>query len=434
MANFTDASATKALNEDKYINKLYDTSLSTNKDTLSGYYKDNTGFLDTEQKRAQGQTADYVARTNVEADKAAGNFQEAPVGRGTLDAPRDTGGQEALTRWNQRQADVTALQTQQSIADAEIQRQRSLLAQEYQRAIQQAQADNDMQRAQALYDAAKAEEDQLLALRKEAGVLMAQKGDRSILEELKGGTLPQPDTTSESWAEALKNEESINKIYDAQAESQRLEQEGALERQLSDLYAQRDKAQRATDQQLTQAYVDAQRRMQAQNENMNAHGLGSGAQEQARLARDMGLQAELTRLRTLQGAASAAAGVQGLDLARTYRDAAAKQQAQTEQARAKALYDAAEGEEQRLVDTQKFLGEQYAKKNDYSILGALYGLTPEQLKKLKPAPGGGEEESPRYYRNPEDGLGSLDDDKGKKPTPAIQDANPEIIKWLNGLR
>jgi len=453
MANFTKASATQALNEDQYINKLYDTGLKTNQDTLSGYYKDNTALLDAEQKRAQSQTADYVARTNVEADKAAGSFQETPrLSRGAQD-------QEALTRWNQRQADVTALGAQQTAADAEIERQRNLLAQEYQRAIQKAQADNDMQRAQALYEAAQAEEDQLLSLRKEAAAYMSSVGDTSLLRAMRNGSLPKPDTASESWPEVLKNEEAINKIYDAQARSQRLEQEGALERKLSDLYAQRDKAERATDRQLTQAYVNAQKQASGQNERLNASGLSSGAQAQAGLARDMGLQAELTRLRTLQADSSTAAGVQGLDLARTYRDAAAKQQAQTEQDRAKALYDAAEGEEQRLIDTQRFLGKQFGQYGSYGILGKLYGLTKDQIDRLQGTgayawSGGDGGYSSGSPADPDNNIGSLGDRvngnyqryqsylKDKKsestekqnPTPAIQNSNPELIKWINGLR
>lgn len=59
---------------------------------------------------------------------------------------------------------------------------------EYSAAIAKAQADNDYQRAQALYNAAKADEDQLMQMQKEAGNLMAGVGDYSILAKLYGLT------------------------------------------------------------------------------------------------------------------------------------------------------------------------------------------------------------------------------------------------------
>jgi hypothetical protein len=53
---------------------------------------------------------------------------------------------------------MTALRAQQQASDAEVERQRSLLGQEYASAIRQAQADNDMAKAQALYDRATVED------------------------------------------------------------------------------------------------------------------------------------------------------------------------------------------------------------------------------------------------------------------------------------
>ena len=55
---------------------------------------------------------------------------------------------------NQQKKNVTTMKTVQSEADAEIERQRKLLGEQYAAAIKKAQADNDMLRAQQLYEAA----------------------------------------------------------------------------------------------------------------------------------------------------------------------------------------------------------------------------------------------------------------------------------------
>ena len=61
--------------------------------------------------------------------------------------------------------------------------------------------------------------------------------------------------------------------------------------------------------------------------------------------------------------------------------------------RAEALLEAAKNEEQALVDQQKTVGQQMANQNDYSVLGALYGLTPDQIDLLQ----GTGSYAPSYY-------------------------------------
>lgn len=379
MATIKDTAATSALNEDQYINKLYDTSLDSQKKLLDQNLQENTGVLDQEKQNVQQQTDDNLQRTYVEATKAAGVYS----GPGT---PKISGGaaaQAGLSQWNQQAADTTALKGKQSEADMEIERQRQLLASQYSAAIKQAQADNDMQRAQQLYDAAKAEEAQLLAYRKQAATLLAGKGDNSIMESIANGETPARDTTSETWEEALKNEEALNKVYDAQMESQR---QGLLmdyQKNLSDLEAQQAQQRAQTDKDLTQTYVDALRKAKNYAEVQNAYGQGSGAQAQARLAQDTQLQKALTDLRGVQMGKDAQAGMDRLGIGQTYRDAIAKANAENEAKRVQALFDAAEKEEQTLMENQEFVGQQYAKNNDYSILGKLYGLTQDQIDRLQ---------------------------------------------------
>ena len=63
-------------------------------------------------------------------------------------------GQAVLAQNNQQQSDWNALGAAQAAAQAEIERQRTLLGQEYQAQINQAIAENNMNKAEMLYEEA----------------------------------------------------------------------------------------------------------------------------------------------------------------------------------------------------------------------------------------------------------------------------------------
>ena len=385
MASLYDTSATKALNEDAYINKLYDGNLDAQKKALQQGYDNSVKQLTTGQQNTQKQTSDYVKRAYVEGQRAAGHVQKptpsipAPgLGNGGASA------QARLTIGNQQQKNVSMLNNQQTVAELEYERQRKLLADKYESQIKQAQADNDMNRAQALYDAAKAEEEQLRTLRQSAAALMATKGDNSIYDSIARGDSVERDTTSETWDSVLKNEESINKIYDAQLESERQAAEIAHKQSMSELDAKQQAAVRETDKNLTNAYVDALKKSKNYQEVQNAYGQGSGAAMQARLAREAGLTEKLTELRKLQQTKDAKNEMDKAEQVASLGDKLADSQQSIDKNRAKALYDAAEKEEQNLIADQQLVGNQYAKNGDYTMLARLYGLTPEQLARLIP--------------------------------------------------
>ena len=204
----------------------------------------------------------------------------------------------------------------------------------------------------------------------------------------------------------LKNEEALNKVYDAQMESQR---QGLLmdyQKNLSDLEAQQAHQRAQTDKNLTQTYVDALRKAKNYAEVQNAYGQGSGAQAQARLAQDTELQKNLTDLRGVQMGADAKAGMDRFGIGQAYRDAIAKANADVELQRAKALFDAAEKEEQTLVGNQEFVGKQYAGQGNYSVLGKLYGLTQDQIDRMQGtgayAPVYYEDDTPAYRGSKEE--------------------------------
>jgi hypothetical protein len=395
MATLYDDSALNALNEKDYINKLYDSNTDAAKKLLQESYTNNSGFLNNEQNRVQQQTQENVNRTQVEAQTAQDQYTGPKL---TLGASQ----QEALSRGNAQQANVTSLQQKQSDADAEIERQRQLLASQYSTAIKQAQADNDMQRAQQLYNAAKEEEAKLLALRQNASSVLAEKGDTSIRDALLRGETPSADYSGQTWEQVLKNEAALNEIYNKQLESERLGLQMEYEEDMSDLAAKQRKEQAKTDRDLTQTYVDALQKMKNYAEVQTAYGQGSGTAAAARIAQDTELQNALTNLRGVQMGRDADIGMEGLDISKDFRDRLYGSQDEINRKRAEELLKAAEQEEENLYNIQQQIGQQLARENNWSILGKLYGLNQDQIDRIQ----GTGAYAPVYYGGGGDDGGS----------------------------
>lgn len=379
MADFKDFTATSALNQDDYINKLYDKRQQSQQQLTQQNQQDSENFLSGQSHALSGQTDNYKHRTQVESQQAA---QQPTYPTKSLSA--GAAAQVGLSRGNQLQKDVSALDARQAQAQAEIDRQRQQLAQFYQTEIQRATAENDMQRAQQLYDAAKAEEKRLQSLRQEAAVYAQSRGDGSIMDSMVRGDAVQRDTTTQTMPEALKNEEAINKIYDANYQAQQLKLQQQRDSQLSNLEAQQLQQQRATDTALTDAYTAALQKSRNAAEAQAAYGMGSGTAAQAALARELGLQQDLTDLRTLQLGKDASAGMDAYDVTSAYRKALESANFENELKRAQSLYGAAEDEETNLINQQKWLAQQLAARGDHSVLDKLYGLTQEQIDRLYP--------------------------------------------------
>ena len=282
-----------------YINKLYDKVHDTTKQQLTDAYTANTGALDAQKETVQQQTQEYTDRTNTEAQKLAQAYKPQNVSD-------SINPQAALTIENQQRQNTAALQNQQQVANAEYERLRKLFADQYAAAIKQAQADNDMARAEQLLAAAKAKDSQLKAFATQMGT--------------------------------LDNEALINQLYDSALESERQQIAGQQAETLSALEAQRAANQRQTDQNLTQAYVNALKGSKSYNEVQNAYGLGSGNMAQAQLARETGLTADLTELRRAQLAADAELGAERITAQKSYADTLTKALQQNEEARAQAMY------------------------------------------------------------------------------------------------
>ena len=416
MASINDTAATSALNENQYINKVYDNVIDKQKNLLKENYTTAGGELDAEKQSVQQQTNTNLGRVNVEAQKIKEAYKGPKLSAGAQQ-------QAALAMDNQQKKNVTTMKTVQSEADAEIERQRKLLGEQYAAAIKKAQADNDMLRAQQLYEAAKAEDEQLLALKQEAGTRLAAMGDNSVLSSLLHGGAVQRDTTSETWAEVRKREGDINKIYDSALESDRQAAQMVLNEALSKIEAEQAAETATTDKNLTQTYVNALKNAKNYDEVQGAYGLGSGTLAQARLARALGLTGDLTEQRGVQMGHAAKRGQQRFSAGQVYRDAIAKSVETNENKRAQELYKAAEAEEQALVSTQKSVGEALAKQGNYSVLAKLWGLNQDQIDRLQgtgayaPSYGGGGSGG-RYY-----GDGGDDESYGN----SYEAVNPSVL-------
>lgn len=390
MANLRENRATSALNEDQYINKIYDQTHKNQQQAIQAGQTAVMGQVDAGQQFNREQTKQYQGRTKAEGDRAAQNIQKTvaqQMGRGNPSVGVQA--QAGLSMGNQQESNRRVLNDQQSQADAEYERQRKNLADLYSTKIKQAQEANDMQRAQALLDAARAEDEQLRQLRQQGSQLLSQRGDNSMLDSIVSGEPVQRDTASDSWNEVLAHEDAINKIYDAQIRQQQLGAEQQAREAMSDLEAQQQKGVRDTDAALNKIYVNALRSSQANREAQNASGQNSGTAVQDAIARQNAMTGELTEARRLQAVRDAQNQGQRIDKMRALQDAIQKAQAAGDEQRAKALYEAAEKEEQKLVDDQLFAGQQYARQGDYSILGKLFGMTPEQIARLNGGGNGG---------------------------------------------
>ena len=128
----------------EYINKMYNGSLESQKQTLASGYENNVSNIDASMEKQQKATDANLNRTYVEAAKAAKNYGEVQNAYGLTSGAM---AQARLAQDNQLQADLTALRAAQTDSDAQFARQRNLLAKEYSAAIAKAQADNDYQRA-----------------------------------------------------------------------------------------------------------------------------------------------------------------------------------------------------------------------------------------------------------------------------------------------
>lgn len=143
-----------------YIKAMYDASQKAQEEALRASYEKNTGALDYQQGKIAPM---YDAAANNAGAQAAiqrANFNESANASGLNTG---AGSQAELSMRNAEAANIASIRKAQADAQADLDYQRSQLTLEYQNAIREAIAKNELQKAQALYEEAKRVDESLVS-------------------------------------------------------------------------------------------------------------------------------------------------------------------------------------------------------------------------------------------------------------------------------
>lgn len=205
-----DYKTPSATSQEEMIRKMYEASLAANKSQLESDYNQNLSDLGAEEGKLGSIYYEQQRQAQAEADRNRQSFQEYANARGLNSG---TGGQAELAQQNQLSANMNNLRQSEAEKRAEIERQRHLLGQQYQSAIQKAQADNDLNLAKALYEE---------AVRVDESLTSAAKADADralqMFNILNSSVMSSAGSNASAYAELLGisggNTEQLNEMYD----------------------------------------------------------------------------------------------------------------------------------------------------------------------------------------------------------------------------
>lgn len=188
--------------QEDYIRQMYEANLAANKSQLESDYNQNLSDLGAEESKLGQIYYEQMRQAQAESDRNRQAFQEYANARGLNSG---TGGQAELAQQNQLSSNLNTLRQSEAEKRAEVERQRVLLGQQYQSAIQKAQAENDLAKAKALYEeavrvdeaisaASKADADRAMQIFSmlnntalSAAGTYASRGDMSLYQKLLAG-------------------------------------------------------------------------------------------------------------------------------------------------------------------------------------------------------------------------------------------------------
>lgn len=204
-----DYKTPSATSQEEMIRKMYEASLAANKSQLESDYNQNLSDLGAEEGKLGSIYYEQQRQAQAEADRNRQAFQEYANARGLNSG---TGGQAELAQQNQLSANMNNLRQSEAEKRAEIERQRVLLGQQYQSAIQKAQADNDLNLAKALYEE---------AVRVDESLTSAAKADADralqMFNILNSSVMSSAGSNASAYAELLGisggNTEQLNEMY-----------------------------------------------------------------------------------------------------------------------------------------------------------------------------------------------------------------------------
>lgn len=149
-----------ATSQEEYINGMYDAYRQQQEEALRSAYETNLANLDYQAGKLPGtyDAAAQQAATQAEINRA--NFNESAAASGINTG---AGSQVRLSQQNALLGNITAIRKAQADAQKDLDFQRTQLQNQYQNAIAEALAQNNLQRAQALYDEAKRVDESMVA-------------------------------------------------------------------------------------------------------------------------------------------------------------------------------------------------------------------------------------------------------------------------------
>lgn len=154
-----------------YINQMYAEALNSQMAQLESSYKQNVSDLDASSGKVDDTYTEQKRQTTGTNAQNAAAWREMANAYGLNSGAI---GQAALAQNNQLQSNLNTLESAQAAAQADIERQRVLLGQQYQLAIQQALSENNFNKAQTLYQEAVRQDEKLMQQQQFAANLALQ--------------------------------------------------------------------------------------------------------------------------------------------------------------------------------------------------------------------------------------------------------------------
>ena len=195
---------------DNLINEMYDAQIAGQKAKMEADYQAQLSDLQATQQQTAQKTQENLNRTAVESQKARLNFDETQNAYGISSGAMV---QARLAQDNALAQNLTTLRQTQQQADAEFERKRLTMGQQYQAAIIEAQANNDFQRANALLAEAKQKESELRTDRQNAAALVAGAGDYTLYQQLYGLSASQVAQLKAQWAKEQARKDKSSSSY-----------------------------------------------------------------------------------------------------------------------------------------------------------------------------------------------------------------------------
>ncbi len=151
LGGYGKPSGTGVRSYEEYIRQMQEAALQMQLESLKQAYEQNLAELDAQRQETDAAYTEQKRQTSGEAERQAANWRELANAYGLNSGAI---GQAVLAQNNQLQGDWNALGAAQAAAQAEIERQRTLLGQEYRLQINQAIAENNLNKAEMLYEEA----------------------------------------------------------------------------------------------------------------------------------------------------------------------------------------------------------------------------------------------------------------------------------------